>query len=91
MLHAGGQRDSPSAVAAMAPAGMEPDPREPPGFPPAPVWGLWGDTGALHQGREAMCQPGESLGGAELLESEPQEVSALAPSSPQGPPIPAPC
>lgn len=49
MLRAGGRRDSPSAVAATAPAGMEPDPREPPGFPPAPVRGLWGDTGALHQ------------------------------------------
>lgn len=49
MLCAGGRRDSPSAVAATAPAGMEPDPREPPGFPPAPVRGPWGDTGALHQ------------------------------------------
>lgn len=49
MLHAGGQWDSPSAVAATAPTGMEPDPREPPGFPSAPAWGLWGDTGALHQ------------------------------------------
>ena len=53
-----GRQVSPSAVAATAPAGMELGPREPP-------YGVHGETEepCIKQRREAMFQPGESMGG----------------------------
>lgn len=58
-----------------------------PGSPqdsPQPLYGVCGETQepCIKQRREAMCQPGESLGGPRAAGEEPQEGSALAPSSP---------
>lgn len=59
---------------------MEPDPREPQDSP-QPLYGVCGDTQepCIEQSREAMCQPGESLGGPRAAaEGAPGGVSTCS-------------
>lgn len=80
MLHAGGRRDSPSAWAATAPLGWSRTPGSPQDSHQPPC-GVCGETQepCIKQRREAMCQPGESLGGPRATaEGAPGGVSTCS-------------